>query len=207
MQRTSHFDEDVIELYSLGRLPDKEAADLEEHLLVCHACQDLLEKSDDFVRSFHMAIQPGEPRPKASRSSPWRRLLDGGWRPLPVAAALVLAAVAVVALAPRNPEVLGEVDVKLTALRGSGSGIIGAIPARHRVRLELDAKALSGQSYRIELADSRGRQFWQSPSPAAVEQDFIRATVSRPVPEGLYWVRLYDPASGRLAREYGLRAR
>ena len=208
MPLAKHFDEDVLELYSLGRLSEPEAAKLEEHLLTCHACLEGLEKSDDFVRAFRVAARGSQPAVKSPAREPsrWRAWLNAGWRPLPMAAALAMAALAVVALAPRDTYRAGEVDVKLAALRGSGSGTIAAVPAQRWLRLELDAKALSGQSYRVELADARGRVMWQSAAPASVNDGTLHATVTRAVPQGLYWVRLYDPASGELAREYGLRA-
>ena len=81
------------------------------------------------------------------------------------------------------------------------------MPAQRMLRLNLDAQALPGQSYRIELADARGRQLWQSLSPVRVESESLHTTVARLVPAGLYWVRLYDPISGQLAREYGLNVR
>ncbi len=209
MPLMTHLEEDVLEAYSLGRIADDEAAALEEHLLICRSCQERLDWTDDFVRAFRMAVRsvPQAPKTEAPRSR-FGALWSGAWfRPAPMAAGLALAAMAVITLAPRPPELAQAADVRLAALRGPG-GLAGpvVVPAYRTLRLELDAKALPGASYRIELADARGRQVWQSSAPAAVELGNVRATVPRPIPAGLYWVRLYDPATGALAREYGLRA-
>ncbi len=203
----THIDEDVLEAYSLGRIANNEASVLEEHLLICRACQERLEQTDDFVRAFPIAAR-GCPPPfnAAAERSRFRQWLSVGWRPAPMTAALALAAMAVVTLAPRAVNVTPAVDVRLAALRGPEPSGAVVVPANRSLRLDLDAQALPAASYHIELADARGRLLWRSPAPAAVEQESIRATVTRQIPAGLYWVRLYDPASGELAREYGLRA-
>jgi hypothetical protein len=63
MPLTNHIDEDVLELYSLGRLAETQSSGLEEHLLICRACQERLEQTDDFVRAFRMAVR-GKPQPE-----------------------------------------------------------------------------------------------------------------------------------------------
>lgn len=55
-----HVSEDRLEAYSLGRLSEDELARLEEHLLVCAACQERLEATDAFVETMRQALQrPG----------------------------------------------------------------------------------------------------------------------------------------------------
>ena len=202
MPLTTHFAEDVLEAYSLGRLSDKEASGLEEHLLVCHSCQERLERTDDFVRAFRIAVH-GQPRPAKPS---WLGWLKGNWRPLPVAGAVAMAALALALLAPRRAVLEGETTVSLVALRGSG-GDAAPAPAHRRLHLDLDATALPGQAYRIELADSRGRVLWRPGRDTPVEGTRVKATVSDSLGAGIYWVRLYDPGSGQLAREFGLRVR
>ena len=208
MPLTTHFDEDVIEAYALGRLPQNEADGFEEHLLVCSVCQERLERTDSFVRAFRVAVHTSKPEPAAKPpKSSWFSWIRASWQPFPMAAALTIAAIAIVALAPRKTETAGESVVMLEAMRGGNPEAIGVAPSHTRLDLDLDATALTGQNYRVELADSRGRQLWQSPTPAAVDKGHVKAAVGRLLPPGLYWVRLYDPMSGQLAREYGLRAR
>ena len=209
MPLMTHLEEDVLEAYSLGRIAEDEAASLEEHLLICRTCQERLERTDDFVRAFRMAVRTSPETPKAEPPrSRYGALCSAAWlRPAPMAAALALAAIAVVALAPRPADLAQPAEAHLTALRGAG-GETGpsVVPADRPLRLELDVKALPAASYRIQLADARGRQVWESAAPAAVELGHVRASVPHAIPAGLYWVRLYDPATGALAREYGLRA-
>ena len=208
MPLTTHFDEDRIEAYALGRLPQDETVGLEEHLLICSVCQERLERADDFVRAFRVAANASKPEPaKKPPTSAWFSWIRASWQPFPMAAALAIAAIAVVALAPRKPAGLeGETVVMLAAMRGGDAEAIGVVPSHRRLHLDLDATGLTGPTYRVELADSRGRQLWQSTTPAAIDDGHVKAGVGRSVPPGLYWVRLYDPASGQLAREYGLRA-
>jgi hypothetical protein len=42
--------EDILETYSWGRLSELESAPLEEHLLLCRACQERLEQIDEYLR-------------------------------------------------------------------------------------------------------------------------------------------------------------
>jgi hypothetical protein len=42
--------DDLLEMYALGRLPEPAEAPLEEHLLICPACQIRLEQMDDYIR-------------------------------------------------------------------------------------------------------------------------------------------------------------
>ena len=209
MPLTTHFDEELIEAYALGRLPEKEAGDLEEHLLICSVCQERLERADSFVQAFRVAVHApkAEPMSKKPPKSAWFGWLGASWQPLPMAAALAVLAIAIVALAPRREAHEGETLVALTAMRGGSSEAIAVAEGHQRLQFDLDATALGGRSYRVELADSRGRQIWQSPTPIKVDDGRVKAALGRSVPGGVYWVRLYDPASGQLVREYGLRVK
>lgn len=42
-----HFSESVWETYAMGRLSEEDSKPLEEHLLICPACQDLLAAADE----------------------------------------------------------------------------------------------------------------------------------------------------------------
>ena len=52
-----HISEDTLELYSMGRLGEVEAARLEEHLLVCEACRERLELDDEFIATLRQAVE------------------------------------------------------------------------------------------------------------------------------------------------------
>jgi hypothetical protein len=45
-----HFPQEVWEAYALGMKSEQECAPLEEHLLLCPACQDQLANADDYIR-------------------------------------------------------------------------------------------------------------------------------------------------------------
>lgn|GEM_PF-2059286 len=44
-----HIPEDSLEQYAMGAFPEPEAGPLEEHLLICTACQERLQQTDDYV--------------------------------------------------------------------------------------------------------------------------------------------------------------
>jgi len=55
---TAHIDEDTLERYAMNRLPEAEAAAVEEHLLVCQDCQDRLAGIDRFLADLRSALGP-----------------------------------------------------------------------------------------------------------------------------------------------------
>ncbi len=52
-----HIAEDSLEQYAMGALPEPEAGPLEEHLLICTACQDRLQTTDDYVAAMRAAAK------------------------------------------------------------------------------------------------------------------------------------------------------
>ncbi|MGJ5813669.1 hypothetical protein [Paludibaculum fermentans] len=65
----SHIAEDSFEQYSMGTLEDSQLAPLEEHLLVCHECQDRLKTTDEFVATMRAALHLGDPDQAAMASA------------------------------------------------------------------------------------------------------------------------------------------
>jgi len=59
----SHPSEDVLEAYAMGKLSDQDSGPLEEHLLICLACQNRLETLDEFVRVAKAATESMSPPP------------------------------------------------------------------------------------------------------------------------------------------------
>jgi Putative zinc-finger len=45
-----HFSEAVWEEYAMGMQSEEDCQSLEEHLLICPACQDLLAEADDYIQ-------------------------------------------------------------------------------------------------------------------------------------------------------------
>lgn len=54
-----HISEDILDQYALNKLPESEAAALEEHLLVCFDCQDRLQLTDDFIAALRAVRRSG----------------------------------------------------------------------------------------------------------------------------------------------------
>lgn len=57
--------EEVLEAYAMGKLSDQESGPLEEHLLICLACQNRLEAVDDFIQVARAATESMPPHPPA----------------------------------------------------------------------------------------------------------------------------------------------
>jgi hypothetical protein len=64
--RNEHPTEDQIEWYLFGSLPEPQAENLEEHLLVCHACIDIAEKLAVFVDSMRSTLEQSTPKVSAA---------------------------------------------------------------------------------------------------------------------------------------------
>jgi len=45
-----HFSEETWEEYAMGMQSDEDCQPLEEHLLICRACQDLLAEADEYIQ-------------------------------------------------------------------------------------------------------------------------------------------------------------
>lgn len=207
----NHIGDEELELYSLGRLSESREEAVEEHLLVCEACQDRLAETDAYV----LAMRTAAARLAEQKSPVWRRWLDRLgtllWAPRPVWAAagavalLLIVSGGIVWLRSTGPD-LPPVAVTLFAMRGESSGIASA-PAGRALRLEVElATVVMADRYTFELVDSDGKLMGRW----AVQPQAGRAAVVVPsrLARGRYWVRLYagSPA-GELLREYGLEVR
>jgi hypothetical protein len=189
----SHPAEDILEAYVLRRLPDALAAPLEEHLLICHRCQDAVAALDQFVASMRYAVQPPVP-PVASP-------VLSGFRSMAPIAALVLSALVVVWKYPQQAPV-SPVTVTLSSLRAANP--LSPAPAGKPLNLSIEAPDLvSGKYYRIEVVDAAGNLAWKGPVTESAGK--LIATISIPLGNGVYWVRLYGTNS-ELLREFGLSA-
>jgi len=60
----NHPSEEVLEQYLFGSLPEPQAENVEEHLLVCHSCIDSAEQLLAFVQSLRSTFSG---KPKARR--------------------------------------------------------------------------------------------------------------------------------------------
>jgi hypothetical protein len=195
MDVSCHIDEEEIERYSMGALPEGAVAPFEEHLLICESCQHRLEQTDLYVSAMRQASARLRAAP-LKRGLPWLRF------PRLVPA---LAGMAVVMLAAGLW--LGRLDlgeahpfaVDLAATRGAA--IEATAPAGRWLLLRLDLANLPASSrYRLELVDRSGNRVWQATVSARGSKADFKVPGTQP---GVYFVRLYRPP-GELLREYGL---
>jgi hypothetical protein len=194
MYANCHFDEEEIERYSMGAMPEEAMAPFEEHLLICEPCQLRLAQTDDYVRAMRQAAARLRAEP-LKRGLPWLRFP----RLVP---ALTGLAVAVVAAGLW----LGRVDtgeahpfaIDLEATRGAA--IEAKAPAGRWLLLRLDLANLPASSwYRLEMVDRFGNRVWQATVPAQESKEGFKVPGAQP---GIYFVRVYWPP-GQLLREYG----
>jgi hypothetical protein len=198
--QNSHIEEEVLERYALGKLSEEQAAPLEEHLFICHQCQDRLEAADDLIKNLRLAAPLLEAEPAAE---PWYqrffRIPKLAWVPA-VAAAAVLAIVIQTTPSLDRPQV-----VELRALRGGDSA--SEVESGSLLNLRLGTEGLrSGRPYRVEIVNSRGTRIWYG--VVGWTDGAAGVNVPKLLGAGQYWVRLYevDPDS-ELVREYGLKVR
>jgi anti-sigma factor RsiW len=52
---SQHFGAEVAEKYSLGNLSAAKVAEIEEHLLICEACRQAVDASDEYVAAMRKA--------------------------------------------------------------------------------------------------------------------------------------------------------
>ncbi len=183
----SHLTEDALEVYSLGRLSSEDdLATLEEHLLVCAYCQARLEKMDQF-------IQAAAAGAKAVADAPAQK---GPLAYLPVAIAAAAAIFFFI------PEVLQQkpeaVPVALIAMRNESSI---AAPAGKALELNPDWTGLNMKSLSWELSSVDG---------VLLHSGRLEPTGKVKIAQlnsGQYWLRLRNPESAELLREFSLVAR
>ena len=187
-----HVADDVLEMYLMKSLPEDDIASVEEHLLICSACQDQVEETETFIHAARVALLDRGRKPAA------RALHVRGWIVVPVFAA-VLVAITAGLLIPRqhSPSALPLSEVHLFAMRGTP---VAHLRAGGGVILNLDATELPAGEYTVRVVDSGGREVWTG---AGVSGNPLRVTVGRPLPAGQYWVRVLQGAD--LKREYGLK--
>jgi hypothetical protein len=202
--RCAQFSDELVERYSLGRLTEQERDLFEEHFLLCEACQQRLQASDEYVAAAKAAGA------QLARRRPARAATAGGlgfFRPalsLPVALAVATAGIGGLSLFllwQPAPGILETSRVSLASLRAAGA-VHRTKPAR-RLILDIDTSRLPANcDCRLQIVDRRGQPLWEQ--RVRVDGPAISVEVDRVLATGRYWVRLYGPeSSGDPWREYG----
>ena len=194
MYANYHLDDEELERYSMGAMPEAAIAPFEEHLLVCEPCQLRLAQTDAYVGAMRQASTRLRTEP-LKRGLPWLRFP----RLVPALAGMAVAIVAA-GLWISRPD-MGEAHpfaVDLEATRGAA--IEARAPAGRWLLLRLDLANLpASSSYRLEMVDRFGSRVWQATVPAQGSKAGFKVPGTGP---GVYFVRLYRPP-GELLREYG----
>jgi hypothetical protein len=194
MNANYHLDDEELERYSMGAMPEAAIAPFEEHLLVCEPCQLRLAQTDAYVGAMRQASARLRTEP-LKRGLPWLRFP----RLIPALAGMAVAIVAA-GLWIGRPD-MGEAHpfaVDLVATRGAA--IEARAPAGRWLLLRLDLANLpASSSYRLEMVDRFGSRIYQATVAAQGSRAGFMVPGTQP---GIYFVRLYRPP-GELLREYG----
>jgi len=194
MYANCHVDEEEIERYSVGAMPEEAIALFEEHLLICESCQHRLAQTDVYVDAMRRAAARLRAEP-LKRGFPWLRFP----RLVPALAGMAVAIVAAgLWLGHLNVGEAHPFAVDLAATRGAA--IEAKAPAGRWLLLRLDLANLPAlPAYRAEMVDGSGDSIRQASVPARGSKADFKVPGTQP---GVYFVRLYRPP-GELLREYG----
>lgn len=190
---TGHQPEEQLELYVLGRLPESEAALVEEHLLACDSCRESAEELQEYAVAMRSALE--EPVP-VRETSPWLAWLRQPRFVLGTAFAALLVAIGI-SWFGGTARVPAMATLELAAMRGEMPSVAQAKSTTLKL---LDAPSGS-ETLRLELVDGTGAGIWTGNSPAVTP---LEATIPQRLSPGDYFVRLYNP-TGKLLHEYGFR--
>jgi len=199
-----HFDEERLELYSLGSSDEEESALIEEHLLWCGPCASKLEEIDRCTRAMRTAATRirEEDRQTAQTPPRWEWLTVWLRHPVPAWGASILVAAGLivgVGVMQRPQKPGAPVDVTLEALRGEEPGFA---QAGHALNLHLDDRGLpETHEYRLEIVDEVGSRVWDGTGTWV--GDYLLASVAKSFRPGTYFVRVVKEGSEPL-REYKL---
>jgi hypothetical protein len=184
----SHPHQDVFEDYAFERLSLDEAANFEEHLLICEECQETLANTDEYI-GVMKAATAAYAGGRATTPMP-RRGMGLRWN---AAAAAILLLTCLTALLSSRAPAGDPKQIALNAYRGAGD--VPVAPAGRPLDLKIDLKDVRAASgYRVEVVDLTGRRVWFGGPPAHL---------AKGLPKGDYWVRLLTD-NGEWLREYGL---
>jgi hypothetical protein len=199
----THIPEAELERYALGQLNEDQEATVEEHILICNRCQDLLQEVDDLILAYRMAAT----RVPATEPSWFTRLaswLAAGLAPsrLSYAAASVLVLAASVAIY-ENGRVASSGASALIVVPAVRS-LPSEIPAGTPVNLQLDVRGLEGLgTLSARVVDETRSVVWKG----KVEVTGFHASASIPrLSKGDYVLRLYSTPAEQVA-EYAVRVK
>ncbi len=199
MDLNFHGTEEQLEQYALGRLAGADLISLEEHLLLCDACQVRLDETGPFAIGMREALSLEPAAAPAVTPKDWF-----AWLRRPVFAMAIAGAVALIAIvavvSTGKTKVAPTAMLQLTAIRGE---MPATSPAREYDLTFADAPRAAGP-FRVEVVNGSGEPVWRGSAGANSAAAEVR--IDKALKQGDYFVRLYA-ATGQLLHEYGFRIR
>ena len=199
MEQNFHLSEDQLEQYAQGRLNPSQAVPLEEHLLICVACQEKLDSVENFALGMREAL--GNDPQLAGAAAPTVGWLDWLRRPV-VSMSLGFATLILVVgiFSNGRSAIAPTASLVLTAVRGE----MPQTTIARQYELTLADSPKEGGPFRVEVVTASGAAVWGS--LAVSGPNGIQVTEPRRLDQGDYFVRLSSP-DGKVLREYGFRVR
>jgi hypothetical protein len=198
LEQRRHVEEEQLEQYSVGTLPEPDVARVEEHILICETCQYKLNYTDSWVRSIRRVSAQCQPEPERF----WHIWRLPRFSPA-LATAIVFVFVVGLAVQLNKQAPLAPLAVALEANRGAEN--VTRVPTRQPLVIEPSLEGLPQfPEYRLEVVDDTGKRVWQRNITASSGRT-PGASISQ-ISRGTYYVRLYSP-TGDLLREYALEVR
>lgn len=197
-----HLDNNALEQYSMGELPESESGAFEEHLLICEHCWLRLEETDTYTTSMRGAAAEFRRRQRLEQSKPQRRQRGRLWGLISAGSALAVLVVVIGWWSGSSDMAGPPFAISLEATRGAANSALAPADTWLLVRLDV-AGVPDFPSYRLQMVDATGATVWQGAATAH------NAKVESKIPQtkaGTYFIRVYSPA-GELLREFGLKTR
>jgi predicted metal-binding protein len=214
-----HLSEDELEEYAFGRFGEEEKGRVEEHLMLCEACREVLEDVESFIQGMKTAIledreERAAQRKRGIRGWLWRGWHGRGWfsrgwfsqdpaRRSNWIWGTALAALCLIAMILWPSPPLAPAPITLASFRGGETAATG--PSGRPLDLAIDAAGIEGEmiegDMRVEVVSVAGVPEWQG-LPESHDGKLV-AHVPKLLGSGSYWVRLYGKQE--LLREFGLR--
>lgn len=193
MGETKHHSEERLELYALGRLPEEEAVQIEEHLFLCDSCRESLDTAADFAVGVRDHLRQNPVPPKRSVFD-WLNLSAPRFA-LAGAFAVAILALGIFWLRP-SARIAPLATLQLTAMRGE----MQTTGTAREFDLTLADASAPGGRFRVEVVNGSGTRMWEGAS--ATDAGQVEVKIRQRLSPGDYFVRLYS-ASGELLHEYG----
>jgi len=195
--------EHELEEFLFNRLSGVTREVIEEHLLACEHCQERAESESEYFGAFQHAAKQIEAEdfeldsPAASMPA-WKVFLLGRRT---LVALVPVSFVAVGLFYSYSPHRI-EAAVELSLARGAAEIGVSA-PAGRDLRLNADVSELPPlPRWKVDVVSATGET--EQSAEVAPTGGRLRWQVKGGLSAGRHWVRLRDPGSGSLVREFGL---